>query len=105
MAFGDKLREILEQRELLQVDFAKKMNVSKSSLNSYINNHQLPNIILVRDMAKELGVSVDYLLDYQPAPESVAVSPRDAIFLKKLRALPAEKQELVVSLVQMLSEK
>lgn len=105
MAFGDKLRGVLEQRELQQVDFAKQMNVSKSSLNSYVNNHELPNILLVRDMAKELGVSVDYLLDYQPDPESVAVSPKEAALIKKLRKLPKEKQELVLSLIEMLGEK
>lgn len=105
MAFGDKLREILEQRELLQVDFAKKMNVSKSSLNSYINNHQLPNILLVRDMAKELGVSVDYLLDYQPNSENVAVSPKEAELVRDFRALSNEQRNMIAALVKMLSEK
>lgn len=105
MAFGDKLREVLEQRELLQVDFAKKMNVSKSSLNSYINNHQLPNILLVRDMAKELGVSVDYLLDYQPNSESVTVSPREAKLVRDFRALSDEQRNMIAALVKMLSEK
>lgn len=105
MAFGDKLREILEQRELLQVDFAKKMNVSKSSLNSYINNHQLPNILLVRDMAKELGVSIDYLLDYQPNSEGVAVSPKEAELVREFRALSDEQRNMIASLVKMLSEK
>lgn len=105
MAFGDKLRESLEQRELLQVDFAKKMNVSKSSLNSYINNHQLPNILLVRDMAKELGVSIDYLLDYQPNAEGVAVSPKEAELVRDFRALSAEQRGVISALVKMLSEK
>lgn len=105
MAFGDKLRETLEQRELLQVDFAKKMNVSKSSLNSYINNHQLPNILLVRDMARELGVSVDYLLDYQANSESVTVSPREAELVRDFRELSAEQRDMIAALVKMLSAK
>lgn len=104
MAFGDKLREVLEQKELQQVDFAKKMNVSKSSINNYVTNRELPNILLVKDMAKELGVSIDYLLDYQPDPKSVAVSPKEAAMIDTFRRLPKEKQEVLLSLIEMLSQ-
>lgn len=104
MFFGDKLREVLEQKELQQVDFAKKMNVSKSSINNYVTNRELPNILLVKDMAKELGVSVDYLLDYQPDPKSVAVSPKEAAMIDTFRRLPKEKQEVLLSLIEMLSQ-
>ncbi len=104
MTFGNRLREILEQREIQQKDFAQMVNISKSSLNGYVTNRRLPNLLLVRDFAKELGVSVDYLLDYQPHPDSLAVSPTETVLLKELRALPEEKRELVFSLVKMLSE-
>lgn len=105
MAFGDKLREVLEQKELQQVDFAKKMNVSKSSINNYVDNRELPNILLVRDMAKELGVSVNYLLDYQPDPNIVTLSPKEIELVQAFRALPKEKQDLLISLIEMLSQK
>lgn len=105
MAFGDKLREVLEQKELQQVDFAKKMNVSKSSINNYVTNRELPNILLVRDMAKELGVSIDYLLDYQPDPKSIAISPKEIELVQTFRALPKEKQDVLISLIEMLSQK
>ena len=105
MAFGDKLREVLEQKEIRQVDFAKKMNTSKSSINNYVTNRELPNIIMVKNMAEELGVSVDYLLDYQPDPKSAAASPREAELLANFRKLSKEKQDLLVSLIEMLSEK
>ena len=105
MAFGDKLREVLEQKELQQVDFAKKMNVSKSSINNYVTNRELPNILLVKDMAKELGVSVDYLLDYQPDPNSLALSPAEVELIKALRILPKENRDLLANLIKALSEK
>lgn len=55
-------------------------------------------------MAKELGVSVDYLLDYQPAPKSAAVSPKETAMLETFRKLPKEKQEVLMSLIEMLSQ-
>lgn len=105
MTFGDKLREVLEQKEIMQKDLAKKINISKSSMSDFITNRRLPNIMLARDLAKELGVSVDYLLDYQPDPKSAAASPREAAFLANFRKLSKEKQDLLISLIEMLSEK
>lgn len=104
MAFGDKLREVLEQKEMQQKIIAKTMNISVSSLNGYVTNHRLPNILPVKDMAKELGVSVDYLLDYQPDPKSAAVSPKETAMLETFRKLPKEKQEVLMSLIEMLSQ-
>lgn len=104
MKFGDRLREILEQKEIQQKIFAQKLNISSSSLNGYITNRRLPNILLVRDIAKELGVSTDYLLDYRASPDSMAASPAETALLKSLRALPDQKRKLVYSLVKMLSE-
>ena len=104
MAFGDKLREVLEQKELQQVDFAKKMNVSKSSINNYVTNRELPNILLVKDMAEELGVSIDYLMDYQPDPNSVALSPAEIGLIKALRTLPKDKRDALISLIETLAE-
>lgn len=105
MAFGDKLREILEQKEIQQVEFAKIMNVSKSSINSYVTNRELPNILMVKSMAEELGVSVDYLLDYQPDPNNLALSPAETELIKAMRELPKENRELLVKLTKALSEK
>lgn len=104
MSFGERLKEVLEQREISQKNFAKMLNVSESAISDYVNDRRLPNALLIKDFARELGVSVDYLLDYQPNSENVSVSPREAALLKKLRALPKEKQALVVSLVETLSE-
>lgn len=104
MTFGDRLREILEQKEIMQKKFAARLNISESAISDYVNDRRLPNILLVNDMAKELGVSVDYLLGYQPAPESVAVSPREVGLIQKFRALPKEKQDIMISLMEMLSE-
>lgn len=105
MTFGQRFKQVLEQREISQKSFAKRLNISESAISDYVNDRRTPNLLLVRDFAKYLGVSVDYLLDYQPNSENVSVSPKEAAFLKKLRALPKEKQALVVSLVDALSEK
>lgn len=105
MTFGNKLREVMEQKEIMQKDMAKRLNISTSSMSDFVTNRRLPNIMLARDFAKELGVSVDYLLDYQPDPNSLALSPAEAELIKTLRELPKESRDLLAKLIKALSEK
>ena len=105
MTFGDKLREILDKKEMQQKEFARIMNITPASLNGYVNNRRLPNILLVRDFAKELGVSVDYLLDYAPISGKVALSPDETAMLNAFRSLTNEQQKIMKSLIEMLSQK
>ena len=75
------------------------------AVSDYVNNRRLPNILLICDFAQELGVSVDYLLDYQPIPNNPVLSPTEAELIKVLRVLPKEKRDVIVKLIEMLSEK
>lgn len=105
MTFGERFKQTLEQREITQKQFANKMNTSESAISDYVNNRRLPNLLMVKEFAKELGVSVDYLLDYQPDPEHIGVSPEEAAMIKDLRSLPAEQQKCVRSLITVLYKK
>ena len=105
MTFGDKLREILDKKEMQQKEFARIMNITPASLNGYVNNRRLPNILLVRDFAKELGISVDYLLDYVPISEKVVLSSDETAMLSAFRSLPDEQQKLIKYLIDTFSQK
>ena len=105
MAFGERFKQALDQKDFTQKQFAIKMNISESAVSDYVNNRRLPNILLICDFAQELGVSVDYLLDYQPIPNNPVLSPTEAELIKVLRVLPKEKQDVIVKLIEMLSEK
>lgn len=105
MAFGERLKQALEQKDISQKKFAIKMKISESAVSDYVNNRRLPNIILIEDFAKELGVSVDYLLDYHPNPDSPALSPDEAELVKTLRTLPKDKRNALISLINTFAEK
>ena len=105
MTFGERFKQTLEQREITQKQFALKMNVSESAISDYVNDRRHPNILLVRDFAKELGVSIDYLLDYHPDSKKVDLSSDEAAMIKALRTFPKEQQDSVKKLVEILSQK
>lgn len=95
---------ILEFEGMQQKEFANIINIHPSTLSGYINEGKQPDFELLKTMASTLGVSIDYLLDYQPDPKSVAVSPKEAAMIDTFRRLPKEKQEVLLSLIEMLSQ-
>lgn len=105
MDFGKKLKSILEFEDLQQKEFAEKINVHPSTLNGYINEGKQPDFELVKKIAATLGVSTDYLLDYDDKASGPPLSADELLMLTKLRRLPESKREVIVSLIEMLSEK
>lgn len=105
MTFGKKLRDLLERREFKQNEFAKELNLTKSTLSGYINDYRLPNLITVVKIAELLGVTTDYLLGCESKPESVPLSRDELTMLGKLRSLDAEEREAVFKLCALLAKR
>lgn len=105
MRFGEKLKYLLEIRDIKQKDFANAINISPSTLCGYINTDRQPDFELVKRIASVLDVTTDYLLDYNHTPAPEPISVKELALLRTLRGFPKEKQEMVYRLVEMLSEK
>ena len=103
MTFGEKFKQTLEQRNISQKQFAIKMKISESAVSDYVNYRRLPNILLVREFAKALDVSVDFLLDYES--EDIALSPEENEIIKQFRSLTKEQQKMIKYLIETLSQK
>lgn len=61
--FGTQLKNYLDYKGIRQKDFAKKLGINASTLNGYIKNTRQPDFELVKKIASELDVSLDYLFD------------------------------------------
>lgn len=103
MTFGEKLRDLLGERDIKQKEFARLMHISPSTLNSYITNSRMPDYKMIKAIAEALDVTTDYLLDFRHAIKPV--TENELIFLKKLRALDTSDRNTIVFLVDRLSEK
>lgn len=60
--FGERLREIREEKGWSQTDLAQKLGTTKQMISCYELNQRSPRIELVRKYAKVLEKPVDYLL-------------------------------------------
>ena len=105
MKFGEKLRFLLEIKDIKQKDFAHAINISPSTLCGYINSDRQPDFELVKKIASVLDVTTDYLLDYNHTPIPEPISVRELALIKNLREFSKEKQKLIFDLVEMLSDK
>lgn len=62
MIFGDRLKELIEEKELKQRDLALALNISPTTLNGYVNSYREPDFETLCRIASYFEVSTDYLL-------------------------------------------
>jgi transcriptional regulator with XRE-family HTH domain len=60
--FGDRLRELREDKNMTQDDLASILNVSRQTISGYEKGVNEPNIENLVRMAEIFNVSLDYLL-------------------------------------------
>lgn len=63
MAFKDKLRELLNEKDMKPADLAKQTGISEAVLSNYLNGKREPMGNMCLTIAGALNVSVDELLD------------------------------------------
>ena len=102
MAFGDRLLEILEEKEISQKDFAAMLNIAPSTLNGYIKNKRQPDFELVKRIVFVLETSADYLLD---CGGNSSLSAKEMSLIVKMRILDAEQQEIIYDLINVTAKK
>lgn len=60
--FRHRLRQARRQRELTQVQLAKKAGFKPAAISHFETGHQEPNLTNLRKLARGLRVTSDYLL-------------------------------------------
>lgn len=67
-SFGKRVRQTRIQAQISQVNLAQKIGVAKSSLSLYESDKREPSIQTIRNIAKALETSADYLLGLEEEP-------------------------------------
>lgn len=96
MAFGDKVLELLEEKEISQKDFAHTLNIAPTTLNGYIKNKRQPDFETVKSMAFILDVSIDYLLDYHKDESDFTL--QELSLIEKMRKMSNEQKQILIDL-------
>lgn len=104
MGYQDKLQKLCALRGLDQSALAGKVNLSKSSISRILSGAQEPKLRVAYDLAKALGVTLDYLVDDSPevgpSDHFVMISEDELTILKIVRLLgPAASIERLLRVV------
>ncbi len=60
--FGDRLKELREEKQLTQEELGKFLNVSRQAISSYESEETEPSINNLIKLANIFNISLDYLL-------------------------------------------
>ena len=60
--FDERIRELRHSLGINQVEFGKRLNVTKQCISNWENNNILPSIDMLIRISKTFSVSADYLL-------------------------------------------
>lgn len=59
---GNRIKSLREEHKLNQIEFAKILNISNTTLSQYETGQRVPSDEIKAKIADHFGVSVDYLL-------------------------------------------
>lgn len=62
--FGDNLTELLEERDMTQLELARDSGLSVGSINAYIHKQSPPGIKAIINIAYALDIDVGELIDF-----------------------------------------
>ena len=75
--FGERLTRLLKENNLNQVEFAKVLNTTSSTINKYCKG-RVPAAEIVNEIANYFDVTVDYLYGRVDSPKnSIIYLPRE----------------------------
>lgn len=66
--FAQRLKKLLEERDMRQVDLARQLQVGRSTISQYLSGTRRPELGLVWIIANLFHVSSDYLLGLTDDP-------------------------------------
>lgn len=62
ISFGGNLKNLREEKKLLQKDIAKIFNVSQATVSNWEAGRKIPEVPMLIAIAKYFGVTTDHLL-------------------------------------------
>jgi len=72
VSFAQRLRSLREERDISQLELARRLKLSNSTISQYETKGRLPEPRILEMLADFFGVSVDYLLGRTDVRQPVA---------------------------------
>ncbi len=83
-SFGTRFQRLRKNKGLTQEDVANEVNITPQSVSKWENDLSSPDISILGDLAKLLGVSVDELLGNDTLPETKYIPEEERKDINKM---------------------
>ncbi len=95
---GDRIKDLLKQKELSLVELCNKTKVSKAQMNRYVNHGTQPQADILNKLANVLNTSVDFLLNGK-TDEKAKAALKNVELLNHFKAVEqmADKDKMIVT--------
>lgn len=93
MNFSDKLRCLIEERNLTQKRVANDLNIAPSTIGGYVQGSSEPDFETLKILADYFDVSTDYLLNVKIGNVNNLLEDE---LLRVFRSMTTEKQSLFI---------
>ena len=90
--FTEKLRMLMDERDLKQKDVAAALHIPVSTLGGYVQGKSQPDFAMLKLLSNYFNVSIDYLLN---AAGNIR-NEKESELLRIFRSLAAEQQDLFI---------
>lgn len=93
MKFSDKLRFLIEERNLTQKQVAQDLNIAPSTMGGYVQGMSQPDFDTLKVLAEYFDVTTDYLLD---VPTKKTNNELENELLRVFRSIPNEYKTIYI---------
>ena len=94
MTFGNRLKNLLDERQVTQKQLAQDLNIASTTVNGYVTDYREPDFATLDLLASYFSVSADYLIgrsEYEEKNKQLNANESEIINL--FRILTCEQQE------------
>lgn len=109
MELGPRIKTLREEAGLTQVEFAKILKISNTTLSQYESGTRVPGDEIKGAIADHFGVTLDYLYGRTdqkvPAPKSGdGLSDMEQQLMQYVRNLNPDQQQMLLAQMQVMKE-
>lgn len=101
MMWQDKIRQILEAKELSQRQVALRSGITEGTLSRYLTGSRMPRVDIITNIAKTLEVETEFLLsEEEEPPKRPYTTIATAIIQNGKELTPTEANRLIALILK-----
>ena len=105
MDIKERIRSIIDDRDMTQKELAALLDIPPTTLNGYLTGRSHIPLDVLKQITVELNITADYLLGNTKNPaRPFTLSPSEQQFVTILRTLSKEQRELIFQSLRLMQE-